>query len=97
MDSAAIHIHRPAEYRYRCIRRCRRCRASRRHVVTLYAYYGPIVYCCHCGAFTNDGELRRARRYDANLARIARQTWPLLPPRHVAIDALWADHLNERY
>lgn len=91
-----LHVHRPAEYRYRGVRRCRRCRVRRRHVVTLYAYYGPIVICCHCGAYSNDGELRRARRYDARTAQLARQTWPLLPTRREAIADLWADHFNER-
>lgn len=90
-----VHIHAPAGYHYRCVRRCRRCKVRRRHIVTLYAYYGPTVICCHCGAYSNDGELRRARRYDTNTARLARQTWPTLQTRHEAIAALCTDQFGE--
>lgn len=75
----SVHIHAPDGFTFRGVARCRRCRVRRRQVVTIYMYYGPIIRCCHCGAYVNDGELKPPRKLDANTARLAAQTWPTLP------------------
>lgn len=88
------HICTPSEFTFRAIGRCRRCRARRRLIVTLFMWYGPIVRCCHCGAYVNDGYLKPPRKHDAQTAQPLRQTWPTLP--NVAAAHRWLHAELER-
>lgn len=85
-----VHIHAPEGFTFRAVKRCRRCRVRRRMVITWYEWYGPIVRCCTCGAYVNDGELKpRRKTIDPNVARLAAQTWPTLPNRADALRWLY--------
>lgn len=75
MTDVRLHIHRPDGFTYRRILRCQRCRARRRHLVTAFLWYSPIVTCCHCGAYRNDGILRPPRKGDSHVAAKARTLW----------------------
>lgn len=80
-----IHVCARSGTTVQKVRRCRQCRARRRHVVTYYEWYGPEVVCCHCGARTSAGFLRRARARDAKVAAAAAALWASLPGTKQAI------------
>lgn len=67
-----VRIHAPASFVWHEARRCVRCKADAEHVITSYAWYGPITTCTACGAYRNDGELRRSRLSDPSEAAAAR-------------------------
>lgn len=59
-----VHVHAPTGIDTVRELTCRRCKRPRRHLVTLFVWYGPMTTCLACGAFRNDGVLRRARASD---------------------------------
>lgn len=86
-----IHVHRPNEWTYRAVQRCQRCKVVRRHLVTIYVWYGPEVTCLGCGARRSDGVLLSARRRDAERAARARTEWLHALTRAEALGALMAE------
>ena len=76
-----FHINQPSSFTWAWTRRCRRCKTLTNHVVTSYIWYGPTTTCCQCGAYVNDGVLRRKRKGDTKGAAWATAVWPTLPRR----------------
>ena len=74
-----VHINRPSSFTWATTQRCRRCKQHTNAVVTSYLWYGPTVTYCECGAYVNDGELRRKRKNDTAGAKWATAVWPTLP------------------
>lgn len=87
-----VHINAPASVRARIVKRCTACRRRRRHVVSLYQWYGPMVTCCACGFSVNDGNVERlSKKRRAERARWAREWWPRAMRWDDAVRAVSAD------
>lgn len=56
----------PRGLRYRAVRYCSVCKARRRFLVTIFAWYGPEVVCCFCTTRWSDG-WRRPRSRSAKV------------------------------
>lgn len=67
-----IHINRPSSFTWHAEMKCRRCRLVVEHIITSFVWYGPITTCTNCGAYINDGHLRRKTKRDAYRAMEAR-------------------------
>lgn len=72
VTTAGLTVCSPHGNRFRAVRYCPVCKQRRRHLVTLFMWYGAEVVCCHCTTGWSDGYPRSRSRSQRVITRTRR-------------------------